>query len=234
MGAQSQIQRTLADPESVAVVAAILSREQFASRRQLGRRICDEFGFSDRLGRLQVAGCLKALRALERRSERIVLPPAGPPVPGGGRPSLLADEGCRLVESVPQRLAEVRGLRVMPVTSTRQRRIWNTLIHNEHRQGITTFAGAQMRYLVESAPGWLGALGFAAAALRLAARERWMAWSDPQRRAHLDRVVGLSRFLIRAGCRNLASHVLGQVLRRLPQDFEQRYGYRPWLVETLA
>ena len=216
------------------MVAAILSSEQFASRRQLGRRICDEFGFTDRLGRLQVAGCLKALRALERRSERIVLPPAGPPVPGGGRPSLLADEGCRLVESVPQRLAEVRGLRVIPVTSTRQRRIWNTLIHNEHRQGITTFAGAQMRYLVESAPGWLGALGFAAAALRLAARERWMAWSDQQRRAHLDRVVGLSRFLIRAGCRNLASHVLGQVLRRLPQDFEQRYGYRPWLVESFV
>ena len=39
-----------------------------------------------------------------------------------------------------------------------------------------------------------------------------------------------SRFLIRGGCANLASHVLGQVLRRLPQDFRQRYGYSPWLV----
>ena len=91
-----------------------------------------------------------------------------------------------------------------------------------------------MRYLVRSAHGWLGALGFAAAALRLAPRERWMGWSDAQRRAYLERVVGLSRFLLRGGCANLASHVLGRVLRRLPEDFQQRYGYRPWLVETFV
>ena len=49
-------------------------------------------------------------------------------------------------------------------------------------------------------------------------------------------MVGLSRFLIRPGvqCRNLASHVLGRLLRRLPADFEARYGYTPYLVEALA
>ena len=49
-------------------------------------------------------------------------------------------------------------------------------------------------------------------------------------------MVGLSRFLIRPGvkCRNLASHVLGRVLRRLPADFEARYGYTPYLVETFV
>ena len=35
-------------------------------------------------------------------------------------------------------------------------------------------------------------------------------------------------------CPNLASHVLGRVLRRMPVDFEVRYGYRPWLVETFV
>ena len=64
--------------------------------------------------------------------------------------------------------------------------------------------------------------------------ERWMGWSDAQRRAYLECVVGLSRFLIRGGCTHLASHVLGRGLRRLPQDFEQRYGYPPWLVETFV
>jgi hypothetical protein len=32
----------------------------------------------------------------------------------------------------------------------------------------------------------------------------------------------------------MASHVLGQLLRRLASDFEARYGYAPWLVETFA
>ncbi len=81
-----------------------------------------------------------------------------------------------------------------------------------------------------------GAAGFAAAALRVAARDRWIAWSDEGRRAHLDRVVCLSRFLIRplVRCPHLASHVLGRILHRLPHDFEEHYGFRPDLVESFA
>ena len=103
-------------------------------------------------------------------------------------------------------------------------------------QGTTTFAGCQVRYLVVSAHGVLGAVGFSAAALQLRAREAWMGWSAEQRQAHLHRVLCLSRFLIRPGvqCRNLASQVLGQVLARVAEDFEARYQYRPWLVETFV
>ena len=52
----------------------------------------------------------------------------------------------------------------------------------------------------------------------------------------LPRVLRLSRYLIRpsADCHNLASHVLGLLLRRLPRDFERCYGYAPWLVETFV
>ena len=48
------------------------------------------------------------------------------------------------------------------------------------------------------------------------------------------RVVGQSRFLIRTGCRNLASLVLGSVLQRRSQGFRERYGYRPALMETFV
>jgi hypothetical protein len=231
--AQSQIQRTLGAPEAVDRIAAILGAERFPSRRALGRRICEEFDFRDPRGRWQLAGCLKALNILATRSERIVLPVPQSGVPRGERPYQLA-AGVVLAEHVPERLELVRELSIQRVRKGPGRRIWNTLIANEHRQGMTIFAGAQMRYLVASAHGWLGAVGFAAAALHLAARERWMGWSDEQRRACLNRVVGLSRFLIRGGCANLASHVLGHVLRRLPEDFRARYGYRPWLVETFV
>ncbi len=103
--------------------------------------------------------------------------------------------------------------------------MWNTLIAHEHPRGMTTFAGRQVRYLIGSAHGWLGA-----------ARDRWMAWDDETRRAHLDRVVCLSRFLIRpsARCPRLASHALGRILRRLPSDFQARYGFRPYVVESFA
>ena len=233
MRQQSQIQRTLGGAEGIARITTLLERERFSSRSDLGRRVCEEFDFRDRLGRLQLSGCLNALRVIEQRCDSIVLPVAGTAVPRAGRPSLLA-EGVRLAESVPEHLSQVRRLRILGVDGPRQRRVWNTLIANHHPCGMTTFAGAQMRYLVDSEHGWLAAVGFSAAALRLAAREQWIGWSDRQRRAHLDKLVCLSRFLTGGGCANLASHVLGRVLRRLPGDFRRRYGHSPWLVETLV
>ena len=233
MRVQSEIQRTLSEPAALERLAELLASETFGSRREVGRRVCAEFGFRDRRGQWQVATCLQALGVLAERSARIALPAAGASVPGGGQPGPLED-GVGLVPQALERLEDVRDLALVRVAEPAQRRIWNTLIAREHRQGLTRFAGAQMRYLIGSAEGWLGALGFAAAALRLAPRERWMGWSDAQRRAHLDLVVGLSRFLVRGGCANLASHVLGRALRRLPGDWQARYGYRPWLVETFV
>jgi hypothetical protein len=87
---------------------------------------------------------------------------------------------------------------------------------------------------VGSEHGWLGAFGFAAPALQLADRDGWIGWNAEQRRAHLHAVVGLSRFLIRPSvkCRNLASRLLSMSLERLVEDFQRRYHYRPWLVES--
>ncbi len=61
-----------------------------------------------------------------------------------------------------------------------------------------------------------------------------MGWSDVERKRHLHRVLCLNRLLIRGSCRNLASYVLGQVLRRVGADFEACYGYRPWIIETFV
>ena len=59
---------------------------------------------------------------------------------------------------------------------------------------------------------------------------------DTGRRAHLHRVLGLCRLLVRPGigCRNLASHVLGRAARAVGDDCERLYGYRPWLLETFV
>ena len=228
--AQSQIQRTL--NAAVPRIAEIFSQEQFPNRHALCRQLYAEFHFVDRRGREQLAGCLKALRVPEARSEAIVLPPAQEESVRAG-PSLRS-ASVATAENVPERLAEIAGLSIVVVATRDQRRVWNTLLAREHPHGVTTFAGHQVRYLVGSQHGYLGAVGFPAVALRLAARERWVGWTDAQRQAHLERVVCLSRFLSQPGvhCANRASHVLGRILRRLPGDFEARYGFQPWLVET--
>ena len=192
------------------------------------------FPFPPPGGRPQLAGCLKALTALaDRRPEIALLPPKAPAVDLS--PRLLTGD-IAAPEGVPAHPALIRDLEITVVRDTADRALRNTLIAREHPQRMTTFAGCQVRYLVGSAHGWLGAAGFAAVALRSAARDRWIGWTDEQRREHLQRVVCLSRFLIRPSvrCPCLASHVLGRILRRLPRDFAARCGFRPWLVESFA
>ena len=232
--AQSQISRTLRDEAAVSRIAGLLSRERFDSRSALGRRICEEFSFLDARGRPRLAGCMKALGVLAESLPGLTLPPPqAPAVKGGPR---LVEAGVPEPEGVAPHPARIESLRIDPVAKPAERALWNTLVAREHPHGITTFAGCQVRYLVGSAHGWLGAAGLSAAALRVAARDRWVGWDDEGRRSHLERVACLSRFLIRPSvrCPHLASHVLGRILRRLPGDFEERYGFRPYLVESFA
>ena len=67
----------------------------------------------------------------------------------------------------------------------------------EHPCGAGPLVGAQLRYLIHSAHGWLGGFGFSAAALQLLDRDTWIGWDAPTRRAQLHRVVCMSRFLLR-------------------------------------
>ncbi len=115
---------------------------------------------------------------------------------------------------MPPVVKQVEGLEIVLVEDAQQRALWNTLLHYEHPVGTTIFAGAQIRYLIRSAHGYLGAIGFSASALHLAPREKWMAWSEAQRKAYLNRVVGLSRFLIRPSvrCRHLVESTGGALL----------------------
>jgi hypothetical protein len=233
MNIQNQIKRALSEPETIEYVRRLLEEEEFFSRTELADFLCEEFGFQDPSGQKQRGGCLRGLRELEAKGW-FQLPPAeiqkGPPSPRR------LPESVREPESVPGEVGGVSGLELILVEQESRMRIWNELMIEEHPQGSGPLVGRQVRYLIGSAHGWLGGLGFAAPALQLADRDRWIGWDGEQRRAHLHGVVCLSRFLIRRSveCRNLASRLLSMSLDRLVEDFQRRYHYRPWLVESFV
>jgi hypothetical protein len=137
---------------------------------------------------------------------------------------------------VSSEVGSLTGLRLVHVEDAELIKVWNELMIREHPLGAGPLVGRQLRYLIGSDHGWLGAIGFAAAALHLRDRDRWIGWDTEVRGAHLDKVVGLARFLIRPSvqCANLASHVLGLCLKPMRSDFEHRYGYEPLLLETFV
>jgi len=233
MKTQNQIKRTLSQPAKVRYICGLLEGNQVAHRSELAGAVCEEFGFYDARGRPQVSSCVKALRELESAGQ-FILPVAqrktGPSSPRG------LPEGVEPPNDVPAQAGEVQGLRLVLVETDKERRTWNEMMMREHPQGAGPLVGRQLRYLIGSNHGWLGGLGFAASALQLADRDRWIGWNGEQRRRYLDRVVGMSRFLIRPSvqCRNLASKVLSMAMGSMPDDFEGQYQYRPWLIESFV
>lgn len=230
----SSIKQRLSEPNNVQLVITLLDHDRDLSRHGLAKRICQRLGFIDGKGDLQMATASKALRELEDEG-LWTLPESRSSKPRAWNPTRL-NQPVAAPENVPAVLEEMRGLRLLEVSDQEHLRIWNELMLREHPLQGCRLVGRQLRYLVGSDHGWLGAVGFGSAALHLEGRDDWIRWSPEQRREHLERVLNMSRFLIRPSvrCPHLASHLLALCARRVGGDFERRYGVRPWLLESFV
>jgi hypothetical protein len=117
--------------------------------------------------------------------------------------------------------------------------LWNQFIDRYHYLRFRVPFGANLRYLVQSErrPGQhLACLLFSSPAWKMAPRDAWIGWSDRERKHNLQYIVCNSRFLVLpwVSVRGLASKILSLAARQLPEDWQQRYGYRPLLLETLV
>ena len=117
-----------------------------------------------------------------------------------------------------------------------EKSLWNEYIDRHHYLGYTPLAGAQLKYFVYSAEDLLALVGFGASAWRIAPREWYIGWTDEQRTKNLHLVVNNARFLILPWVysRNLASMVLARVTKRIGEDWQSRYKYKPVLLETFV
>jgi SRSO17 transposase len=114
--------------------------------------------------------------------------------------------------------------------------LWDDLVRSHHYLGYQKLLGRRLKYLAFMEKRPVAALSFSAPALRLGVRDRYIGWSVEQRRSFLNRIAGNSRFVIFPWVTvpHLASQVLSRVLRRLPGDWQERYGIALWLVETFV
>jgi hypothetical protein len=114
---------------------------------------------------------------------------------------------------------------------------FNFYLERQHYLESSRFAGQSLRYVAEVQGQWVALLTFSAAALHLKGRERLIGWSARQRARRLGLVANNSRFLVlpeRQRYPNLASRVLGLVLRRLSVDWQERWGHPVLVVESFV
>ena len=203
-------------------------------RAEVARRVCEAFQWRDGLGRPKLMSCRVALLRLHRAG-RIELPA---PSRGNGNGKRLRYQRCDLPVGEARRgtVSDLAEVRLEPVSDRRRSALWNGLVDQYHYLGYTPLPGAQIRYLIRCGAAVLGALGFGAAAWKVAARDEWIGWSTSVREQHLSGVLNNARFLLLpwVQVRNLASRVLSLAARRIGADFEARYGFRPVLLESFV
>ena len=132
---------------------------------------------------------------------------------------------------------ELPGVHLELVLSRPDSALWNEYIDRYHYLGYTPLAGAQLRYFARWEDRILALLGFGAPA-----------WKNrPSRPLHRlgSFATGEQPSTDRQQCpvflilpwvqsKNLASKLLALAARQLPQDWHDRYAYRPVLLETFV
>jgi len=106
-----------------------------------------------------------------------------------------------------------------------------------HYMGEGHAGGDTMRMVVEADGEWVALFLWGSAAYRLKDRDTFIGWSEPQRAQRQKLIVQNRRFVLladRGAHPNLASRILGQVIRELPGLWHKRFGYEPLVAETFS
>jgi hypothetical protein len=222
---------------SVHVLARLSARstsDNPPARRTLVRDFCRAVNWCNRRGQLCLASANVALNRLEKQGlVRLSPPQRFGPIAQSRR---LRDDKEALPALPKVSPQTTLSLQLTEGQADPQHLLWNRLIIREHPLKDAPLVGSQLRYIIHSAEGIIGAFGIGPAAFHLACRDSWIGWDSQTRKANLSQVIGLSRFLIRPGihCANLASRCYSLLLRQVAQDWEQRYGIKPVLIETFV
>ena len=113
---------------------------------------------------------------------------------------------------------------------------YQRLMAAHHYLGALPKIGETRWYAAVRRGEWVALAGFSAAALKCAARDRWIGWDFRTQYDRQHLLANNSRFLVLPGGRvpNLASRVLALCARRAAADWPERFGHPLLLLETFV
>ena len=216
------------------MIRSLIAEDPSRHRLALSRLVCERLDWRRPDAQLKDMSCRVALLRMQRDG-LIRLPP---PQRGSGNGRLRRRRTPQGEPPLPiiASVHELPDLELRPPANRSETLLWREYVDRYHYLGYAPLPGAQLRYLATSQHQILAVLGFGACAWKVAPRDRFIGWTAQQRQARLHLVVNNARFLILpwVQIKNLASSLLARVCRRLPDDWQAGYGYRPLLVETFV
>ena len=220
--------------QQLELIKDIASRYQNLSRTELAATTCELLDWVRQNGRPKTVECRAYLERLEQQ-QRITLPPQRK------KRAKKTSVTIHPVESTDQTpiqatIKQLQPVTLQLVTTATQRNQWRSLVDQHHYLGHKIPFGAHLRYLIQSEQGVLGCLQYSSPAWRLQSRDRWIGWSESQRKENLQHILCNSRFLILPWVQvpNLASHLLSKSAKQVMTDWFDYYHVAPWLLESMV
>jgi hypothetical protein len=206
------------------------------SRQRLSRVLCQEWDWRNGRGQLKDFAARSLLEKLADR-ELVVLPPlqlrSSRPRPKPDR--ALGVEWPR--EPVRGCLSQLLPLQwIVPEAGQEAWHRFDAYVQSFHYLGLR-LVGENMKYLIRDCQQRdLACLLFGAAAWQVSARDQFLGWNSAQRAAGLHCLTNNTRFLILPWTEvaGLASCLLSQVVQRISQDWQAKYGHPLYLLESFV
>lgn len=211
------------------------------NRNRLSRKLCENWAWlrqpNGALRDMVARGLLLALH----RAGHIELPP---PHPSKARNHLSLPREARRapdqveVDRTPRcgSPKELGPLTFSQVRRTRQEAMFNWLMESEHPLGYSQPVGEHLKFVVFSGLQPVALFAWSSAPRHLGPRDRYIGWSQEQRRQGIKYIAYNTRYLIPRWIQvpHLASHLLSRMTRMLSQEWEKVYSHPVYFAETFV
>ncbi len=221
--------------DDIGLIRELIAEHPSWHRTRLSQELCRRWGWTNAKGHLKDMAARAVLRKLD--AQGLIELPA--PVRSANNALRHRIDASVSVDQRPitGSLEALKPVRLIPVLNRAHGELFRALLAAHHYLGYSGPVGENLRYLAfDRRDRPLGCLLFGAAAWRVACRDRFIGWDNTAREQGLSRIANNMRFLILPWVRvpHLASHLLGQVRRRLSMDWQRQYGHRIALLETFV
>jgi len=206
------------------------------ARGELAATVCEHLEWHTAAGTPKIQACEKLLEKLEAAG-LIELPTVErKKVPTVKRAGIVLSERTATISPLSCPLRDIEPVHLEMATDANEVELWNEYVERFHPLGYKGAFGYRQRYFIRSGSLYLGCVLLAGAAKAIAVRDRWIGWDKQVRLHNLPWVINNTRFLIFPHIRipHLASHVLGQLARRVAADWHGQWGFSPLLMETFV
>lgn len=219
--------------EDIKLVQKLIAANPDWHRTRLSKELCKLWNWRNSNGQLKDMACRTFLLKLEQHGY-LTLPERRRP--GGSSYKQAIPKIPHQTDPIVGNLHGLLPVTVEQVDQTHLK-LFKCLISSYHYLGFNVTVGQNMKYMVFDKRGNpLSCLLFGSAAWKCAPRDQFIGWNRMVREANVNLITNNMRFLILPWVRipHLASHILGQVARRISTDWEEKYGHPVCLLETFV